>query len=78
MARLKEKTMQSTEPYFTTSQSERQILPSARVRLIELGEAKLRLHRYRSAILGSSKVEAVSRLLDGILSLEAAETEGRP
>jgi hypothetical protein len=62
---------QSSTPQTTT-----QISPSARLRLIELGEAKLRLRRYRSEVIGSGKADAVSRLIDSIIWLEASETGG--
>jgi hypothetical protein len=66
--------MESIEVDCTTAHTERQIPLSARRRLIELGEAKIQLRKYRSAVVGSGKADAVSRLIDGIRRLEAAES----
>jgi hypothetical protein len=66
--------MESTETNFSRPRIETQIPPSARLLLIELAEAKLRLRKYRSAVIGSGKADAASRLLDGIRWLEAAES----
>jgi hypothetical protein len=65
--------MESTETNSSRPQSETQIPPPARLLLIELAEAKLRLRKYRSAVIGSGKANAASCLLDGIRWLEAAE-----
>ena len=67
----------SFESQSITQNSDAQLSPSGNSLLVELAEAKLRLRRYRSGVLGSGKAAAVSRLLDGILWLEAAEREVR-
>ena len=58
-----------------TQRTEKQLQPSARVRLVELAQAKLQLRRYRAEVIGTGKAKAVTRLLDGIQWLEAAEVE---
>jgi hypothetical protein len=68
-------TLNFDELQCSTLTSDVQINRSIRTRLTELAEAKLRLHRYRAEVSGSSKAEAVSRLLDGIQWLEAVELE---
>jgi len=65
--------MNLNELQCSTRSSDVQLQPTTRARLIELAEAKLRLYRYRANVIGSSKSEAVSRLLDAIQRLEAAE-----
>ena len=61
------------ESQCSTPHPDAQLQPTTRTRLIELGQAKLQLRRYREKVLGSYKAQAVARLIDALQQLEAAE-----